>query len=269
MFKRIMIFVFLSGIFSTILANWDDSGITKGQVLPSPKQKSFVRSTSETRLTPIFQENFETGSANWSSSGLWQIGIPSSGPQSGYGSQRCAATNLSGNYEDYADYWLVSPSITIGNASTVSLRFWEWYQTETNYDYGRVKISSNGGVNWSEVNVRNGSSDWRETIINLNSYRNSSIKIAFNFTADYSYNYPGWYVDNIVLEIEEPEPLTAVMTSISSQNFPFIYCNVDVKSYGVGIDDLTQSIFQFTRTAFYKQIISRSHLLKQEVVNDW
>ncbi|MCK4359365.1 MAG: choice-of-anchor J domain-containing protein, partial [Candidatus Cloacimonetes bacterium] len=191
-----------------------------------------------------FEEDFESGVGLWTTSGSWEIGAPTSGPNSGYESTNCAATNLNGSYSNYADDWLISTTISLGTATEIKLYFWEWFSIESGYDYGRVKISTDGGSIWTEVSSRSGSSNWRETMIDLTTYQNESIQLAFHFTSDYSVTYSGWYIDDICVELEEPEPLTATMISLNSQNFPFIYMNVAVDTFGVGFPDLEQSNFQ-------------------------
>lgn len=43
---------------------------------------------------------------------------------------------------------------------------------------------------------------------------------------------------------QEPKPLDATLVSLNPQNFPFVYMNVAVNSFGQGISDLTQSNFE-------------------------
>jgi hypothetical protein len=225
----------------------DEPKIEKGQLLQAPK---IVRSSNildrikNAKSVTIFEEDFESGLGLWATSGSWGIGAPTSGPNSGHESTNCVATNLNGDYSNYADDWLISPSVSLGTATEIKLYFWEWFSIESGYDYGRVKISTDGGSNWTEVSNRCGSSNWRETMIDLTAYQNESIQLAFHFTSDYSVTYSGWYIDDICIELEEPEPLTATMISLNSQNFPFIYMNVAVDTFGVGFPDLEQSNFQ-------------------------
>jgi len=196
--------------------------------------------------TIIFQETFESGATGWSTSGSWAIGTPTSGPNGGYNSSKCAATNLSGDYPNSANDWLISPNVTltsVSSASQFTLRFMEWFSTESGYDYGYVKISTSGGSTWTSLSTRQGSSNWREFSIDLTSYSNRQIKIAFHFTSDGSVTFAGWYVDNVQITRDDPEPITATMKNLNSQNFPFVYMNIAVDTFGVGFPGLTQSNF--------------------------
>ncbi len=246
----ILLVVLLMGLPSVVCAREDTPTIEKGQLLPVPQ---IVRSNIATKLakgptSTVFEEDFETGGTSWSTSGSWAVGSPTSGPYNGHNSTDCAATNLSGDYPNYADDWLISPSISLPAlthpSSRLTLNFWEWFEIESGYDHGKVKVSTDGGTTWTELDDRSGSSDWRETLIDLSSYAGQTIKLGFYFTSDYSVRYAGWYVDDVEILLEEPQPLRATLVSLNHQNFPFIYMNVAVDTFGVGFPDLTQSNFK-------------------------
>ena len=246
----IYLMVLLAIFGSAVYAQEDASSIKKGQLIPVPQiyRSSKLATFSETLSTTVFEEDFETGGPSWSITGTWRIGSPTSGPNTGHESSNCAATNLSGNYSNYADDWLISPIINLPTLSYLSsqlnMYFWEWFEIESGYDHGIVKVSTDGGSTWTELSDRSGSSSWRETAINLTAYADESIKLVFQFTSDGSVTYPGWYVDDVSIVLEEPEPLEAILVSLNPQNFPFVYMNVAVNSFGEGVPDLTQSNFQ-------------------------
>jgi len=240
--------IFSAGLTFSANKKQDQAKISKGQLLDAPK---IVRSETATLrakavTSTIFEDDFETGGTLWSLSGSWAIGSPTSGPNSGHNSINLVATNLSGDYNNNEDSWLISSNITLpsikGPDSNITLNFWEWFRTESGYDYGKVKISSDGGKNWVTLDSRDGRSDWRKTIIDLSSYAGRTVKIAFHFTSDGSVTYAGWYIDDIQIVLEQPEPLSATIVSLNHQNFPFIYMNVAVDTFGVGFPNLIKSI---------------------------
>lgn len=232
-------------LFSNSSAQENDKpNFPKGLVLPQFQEKIPVM--GESIQTIIYSETFETGGSLWSKTGSWAIGNPTSGPNSGYNSVNCAATNLSGNYLNSADDWFISPTISIpviGTATQITLSFREWFETESTYDVGHVKISTNNGSTWTTIDTRSGSSNWREKQINITTYENKQIKLGFHFTSDGSVTKLGWYIDNIEVSKNDPIPLAATMTSLNSQNFPFVYMNVAVDTFGVGFPGLTQTNF--------------------------
>jgi hypothetical protein len=241
-----LVFIFLT--FPALSQQQNGLAHPKGQLLPYPeikKSKLFTDKFLMTKTSPLFFEDFETGAPAWSKGGSWQVGAPTSGPNSGYGSANCAATNLSGNYPPNANDLLISPGITLPSvADFITLSFYEWFELESGYDYGKVNISIDNGATWDQLESRTGGqTSWKETNIDLTSYKGKTVKIAFQLTSDISINYNGWYVDDIDIESSTPAPLEAKMMSLNSQNFPLIYMNVAVKANGVGISTLTQSDF--------------------------
>ncbi|VGO16683.1 Bacillopeptidase F [Pontiella desulfatans] len=156
-------------------------------------------------------EGFEDGWGDWHTDhGLWQIGVPSSGPGSAHSGSKVAATVLNGNYPDYTDSRLISPEIVLPSVSgdeRLQIRFWQWYNYPTHTyanDWGEVQVSAyNGGTgvwsSWSSLAITapsRSSSDWSRIVLDLTSYAGARIRIAFQHIAD-SYDGPGWFIDGI------------------------------------------------------------------------
>lgn len=245
----LMVLVSAGFVFSAN-RNQDRKKNAKGKILPAPQ---VVRSKKAAILPKfnssiLLKEDFETGGAFWTSNGCWAIGSPSNGPNSGHNSNNCAATSLNGDYDNNADDWLTSSMITLpeisGPDSYIRLYFWEWFAMESGYDYGKVMVSTDGGSHWIGLDSRDGSSDWQETMIDLTTFAGKTIKIAFHFISDNTNQYEGWYIDDLQIDLEQPEPLSATMVSLNHQNFPFIYMNVAVDTFGVGFPNLTKANFQ-------------------------
>lgn len=221
----------------------DDVHIEKGQFIPAPQITRARKMTSTKSPVILFHEDFESGVSGWSMTGSWDVGGRTTGPINGYNSGNCAATNLHGKYSNNANDWLISPIISLGTADMLRLDFYEWFDLESGYDYGRVHISTDNGNSWTVLATSNGSSNWRETQVSLTPYQNNDIRIAFQLTTDGSVVGSGWYIDDIRIVEKETLPLTANMTSINSQSFPFIYMNIAVNYMGVGVPELTHNDF--------------------------
>lgn len=220
--------------------NYDPPSIPKGQTIEvpvfqppntnrTPIQSESLQAATVTNVF-LFQEDFETGGQSWTRTGSWQVGSPTSGPNSGYNSPKAAATNLSGNYSANANDSLTSPQLTLTTAANVTytLIFNEWYKIESFYDKGYVEISTNGGGAWIQLDQRDGSSVWRETTINLNSYAGKNILLRFRLASDYGFQQEGWYVDNIRVIYTVQNTLQTSIDSLNHQNFPFIFMDVNV-----------------------------------------
>lgn len=246
----IFTFFLLLGLLSLTHAQQDKPSISKGQLLPAPQimRGAKLAQLNKASGTIVFEENFEASGNPWSISGSWAIGAPTSGPNGGHASTNCAATRLTGNYSNNADDWLITPSISLPTlsypSSMLNLIFSEWFQIESEYDHGKVKVSMNGGTTWTELDDRSGSSDWRQSVVDLSTYAGQTIKVGFHFTSDGLVTNLGWYVDDVQIILEEPQRLGATLVSLNHQNFPFIYMNVAVDTFGVGFPDLSQSNFQ-------------------------
>lgn len=159
----------------------------------------------------IFSENFESGKGNWefrNGQGVWEVGIPASGPYSAHSGTQCAATNLNGNYISNTWDGLYSPQINLphvtGTREKIKLTFWHWYELENDYDFGYIYITKDNGQNWNllEVSYNGTSNGWIQSSIDISEYANQSVVIVFQLSSDGSDNYAGWYIDDVLIQTE-------------------------------------------------------------------
>ncbi len=243
--------VFVFGATSVFAQDDDQQKPSKGQLLDAPEiryERDRVSGVAKSAQPSsiVYEEGFEGDVSGWTGEGVWAIGEPTSGPGGGFESPSAGATNLEGDYPNDSDARLISPSISLPGVSSsgeLLLHFREWFEIESGYDEGIVEISTDGGNTWTELSSRSGSSDWRDVQINLTSYEGQEVKLSFRFTSDFSVTFPGWYVDDVQVSLDESAPLSAEVRSINPQNFPYITSNVVVDTFGTGIQSLTQSNF--------------------------
>jgi len=112
-------------------------------------------------------------------------------------------------------------TMTMKNAVDLStyahprLSFWTKYETESNYDYGQVEVSTNNGSTFTPLAGNytkpgtgsfqpNGEplydglqATWVNEEMDLTSYNSNQVKIKFELKTDFSVNKDGWYVDDI------------------------------------------------------------------------
>ncbi len=117
------------------------------------------------------------------------------------------------NYPNNIDLWMIKV-INLSGVTEASLTFWTWYAMETDWDYGYVMVSDNGGNNWVNLpgtlttnadpngnNLGNGitgsSNGWVQETMDLTTYAGSKILLGFRFKSDAAANEEGWYVDDI------------------------------------------------------------------------
>jgi hypothetical protein len=91
------------------------------------------------------------------------------------------------------------------------LRFWLKWNIETDYDFARVEISTDDGINWKAQRGRYTKDwltspayfgvrySWVEEVIDLSAYLGKDIKIRFSFASDEAVHYTGIFIDDIGL----------------------------------------------------------------------
>jgi len=173
-------------------------------------------------LVTMYSESFDTSDGELASTGNWQWGVPTSGPGSAHSSPNLWATVLAGNYSHSSDSRLETPELLLppGLADPI-LTFWHWYDFESGYDGGNVKISVAGGawqivdpaVPYPEDAAASGNAAipnercysghsqkfWERAVFDLAPYvgAGQAFKLRFHFGSDGSVAYPGWYVDDV------------------------------------------------------------------------
>ena len=187
----------------------------------------------------IYEQSFQISPMDWEKKGGWEV---SKYPSNNFNS---ANTNVSGKYNNRSDEWLISPAISLpGTNDQILLEVHEWFEIENVYDKGFIKLSTDDGRNWITICANEGYSDWREKQHDISRFKGKVIKIAFNLVTDESVGMRGWCIGDLkILSVAKPLSLSVNITSLNSQNFPFIYMNAAVEENGIGIDNLTQSNF--------------------------
>lgn len=157
----------------------------------------------------VFWDDMEGQDPGWSTGGtpegLWERGTPTSGPGAAHSGANVWATNLEGNYPNNANAWLMTPAIDLTDHDHALLKFAHWYSLERNWDFGRVEVSTDGGQTWTELarytSPGTGGSPvgWEQPTISLDAYAGRVIRLRFRLTSDGSVQYPGWYIDDVLV----------------------------------------------------------------------
>ena len=115
----------------------------------------------------------------------------------------------------YTSANLTSPSLDLTTLTTPQLRF--WWQCKTGYGDDpnlTVKISIDGGTNWSELYNQDAdgvADSWIEVVLDLSTYSSeTSVIVDFIATSDYgSYNL---FVDKVTVDSAPTEPIMVLST---------------------------------------------------------
>ena len=175
-------------------------------------------------LITIYFQDFDESDGGFIGTGDWEWGIPQSGPQSAHSPPNLWATILDTNYSLYSDSKLETPELFMSDGlANPMLSFWHWYDIESNYDGGNVKISVNNGpweivdptVPYPEDDATSSNAGipgercysggshrfWEEVYFDLTPHvqPDDSFQLRFHFGSDGSVVSPGWYIDDVVV----------------------------------------------------------------------
>jgi prepilin-type N-terminal cleavage/methylation domain-containing protein len=179
---------------------------TDSDVMP---QRKWLAYKDLSGATVYFYDDVESGTNGWSATGLWNItNHRSYSPANAWYYGQPGTWNYDTGGTNRGS--IVSPDINLISATSATLRFWSWYETEDTgltRDKKFVEISTNGGTNWTTLQQISGDSKvWRKISINLSSYVGHNIKIRFLFdtTNALDNDYEGWYVDDVKITADFP-----------------------------------------------------------------
>ncbi len=166
----------------------------------------------------IFSQDFEADDGQFVGDNDWLWGPPtnSNGPSAHSGSN-VWAIGLNENYTvGPLLSTLVSPPFGLG--SNAILAFWQWYDVESGFDGGNVKISIDSGATWTIITPNEGYPDtlstnfenpiggegafsgvsggWVQATFDLSAYAGTSALFKFDFGSDRSINDIGWFIDD-------------------------------------------------------------------------
>ncbi|MCF7918808.1 MAG: immune inhibitor A [Candidatus Cloacimonetes bacterium] len=138
-------------------------------------------------------------------------------------------TDLNSQYPNSINYQLVTPEIHI-SGDDIILTFSHYYDTENYWDGGNVKISTDGGINWTLITPVGGypedaastanagipgqacysadSGGWVTAVFELTAYDGEDVFFKFQFGSDGSGVDGGWFIDDVALCSADREDLT-------------------------------------------------------------
>ena len=187
---------------------------------PAPVANNAFYQVANVPPAPIFEEDFETGAAGWTtqdlgeSGTLWELGKPTNGPGEAHSPTRAYGTGLAKDYGDYTDVYLVSPVIDLTGLDNARLEFWSYRDCEPAvegelYDWCQVMILDEDGE-WlvdDPIWIRGGEAkQWRLEKAKIPAEAlGQKIRLEFNFSTDGGQdNGPqaGWFIDDVAITIK-------------------------------------------------------------------
>ena len=158
-----------------------------------------------------FDDDMESGSANWDADGLWHmVDTTTPGPDP-YADANSPTHSWwygqpgTGNYDTGAPNSGALDSTVFRVGAGQTMAFYNWEQVEVQagltYDLRQVYVSADGGTTWSLVYTSDGAlqETWHQAVVDLASYEDKTIRVRFNFNSvDALFNnFRGWYVDDV------------------------------------------------------------------------
>jgi Carboxypeptidase regulatory-like domain/FlgD Ig-like domain len=201
--------------------------------------------------------DFEADDSGFQSNGFdW--GTPTAGPASGYdGSTNLWGINLDGYYNNESLYRMKTPPLHVGD-SDCWVTFQQWYDFETGYDGGVIKITADDGQSWEVVDMSSdrslyfhpywghaynnpisemipegmgvitGSSGdmllsneegWFQRGVDLSAYAGQDVVLAFIAGTDAANNlHHGWYIDNMAFSNVSFSPTGSIAGTVTDNS---------------------------------------------------
>ncbi len=140
-----------------------------------------------------FGNNAESGYDEWKGTSGWHRSQLR--PLSGSWSWYCGKES-SQEYRNNHNAYLETPNIAI-NGPNASMRFKEYIDTESGYDFCYVQITTDG-YNWHNLRPKiSGSYTERNVSLPLDNYAPGTFRVRFRFDSDSFEVQEGWYVDDV------------------------------------------------------------------------
>ncbi len=155
----------------------------------------------------LYSEGFENGSGGYTASETtsWGWGVPASGPAKARSGTKAWGTNLGGFYNNNENSYLTSPVIDLSRSAGLptTLSWWQWLESETDYDFASVEVSKDGGATWSAVyGPVSGAvaTAWtRQSMTLAAPYSVNTFRIRFRFTSNDYVVRLGWHIDDVAV----------------------------------------------------------------------
>lgn len=158
--------------------------------------------------TPQFVDDFENGPFNWETGG--------SNDRWGLSATHSNSGNLAfhdspqGNYANNADCWMaMKAGLDFTDASNIQLSFYHRYNLQNGSDYVYIEGSDDGGNNWTQIgsSITGTQESFVQAIHSLDSFAGASeFMLRFRLDTNSSTSRDGWFVDDVIVTWELPQP---------------------------------------------------------------
>jgi hypothetical protein len=174
--------------------------------------------------TTVFSDNASGGLGNWTATGGWGIQTVDGNPLLTESPAGLSPNNANSTLT-------LKTALDLSGGSKAYLAFNTQWKIEIGWDFGRVEVSTNGGVSWTAVpgsmtrpghGTTGGYSGgtqtlgvpgydgaqryWAPEVVDLSAYAGSSnLRLRFRFTSDGVTTHDGWWLDDVRVLVYHPD----------------------------------------------------------------
>lgn len=160
------------------------------------------------KFDTAFFDNMDGSDNGWTHGGTlddWTHGQPTGAgltdPPSAYSGTNIWGNNLSGNYQDNANDYLLSPTIDCSHLKHTRLSFQRWLSAEKSiYDSSAIYV--NNHLLWiNDPDYDQIDTQWNRQDIDLSAYAdlNSTVQLKFVLKSDAALHLGGWNIDDLAV----------------------------------------------------------------------
>lgn len=148
--------------------------------------------------TPVFIDDFESGTGNWSLTGLWNTTTAYA-----YSPNNSLTDSPGGLYPDmFSSSATMIVDADLSTALDADIQFQAIVDLETAFDYVYIDASDDGGDTWTNVYIMNGEDmfTWTLYTIPIGAFVGSpTVRVRFRFESDAAYYVDGLYIDDFTI----------------------------------------------------------------------
>ena len=206
----------LLGVAGTVDAS-STPGSEGPSLRPHRRRRGYDRTDTVTIFigspSVLFSDDAESGTASWIAGGSWGVSAVAHDGALSFHDSPSGPSPVGSN----AGIQTGAP-INLAGYSAAKLEFWTKWAIEPAYDFGMVRISTNGGAAWSTLrpalsNTGSGSGvqlpglygfdaytprlDWVRQEIDISEFAGSAALLRFELDTDGADSRDGWYIDDI------------------------------------------------------------------------
>ena len=221
-------------------------------------------------IVPPYTQDFEESRGPFSPRPIengWEWGEPEMGAASG---DNAWGTRLEAPYPDNADLFLYTPVINLVGINSAQLNLKHYLHCEGGFDGGRVEISIGDPDRWvplvpvggyPEVSVfaldgapgfSGRTEGWENVTFELAAYLNQRIMLRFVFKSDDSFNFAGWFIDDIWFSGPDLGRITITVVEDDDERTPVADARVSLGPFSAISDGLGQVRFRLVPEGNYQ-----------------